>query len=378
MIHRFLSFLLLLLVGACTSRQPAIATVAEPAPATPAVKLEKHPKNIILMIGDGMGITQITAGMYSNGNKLFLEEFPIVGLHKPYSSSNLITDSAAGATAFASGVKTFNGAIGVASDSSSAKTILEEAEAQGLATGLLTTSTIVHATPAAFIAHTPSRNNMETIAASFLETEIDLFIGGGKKYFTERKDGRDLMSELREKGYYVSDYSQEEATELVMDYSQNLAYLTDRVDPKSQRKGRDFLRPAAMASTIFLKNRAKDKGFFLMIEGAQIDWGGHANSVNYIVSEMIDFDETIGAVLNFAKEDGETLVIVTADHETGGFAINPGSTMEKIKPGFTTEYHTGTLIPVFAYGPGSSLFSGIYENTAIYDKMKTAFGFVDQ
>jgi alkaline phosphatase len=115
-----------------------------------------------------------------------------------------------------------------------------------------------------------------------------------------------------------------------------------------------------------------------MIEGAQIDWGGHANSVDYIISEMIDFDETIGAVLNFAKEDGETLVIVTADHETGGFAINPGSTMEKIKPGFTTDYHTGTLIPVFAYGPGSSLFSGIYENTAIYDKMKAAFGFVDQ
>jgi alkaline phosphatase len=133
-----------------------------------------------------------------------------------------------------------------------------------------------------------------------------------------------------------------------------------------------------MASTYFLRKRGGDKGFFLMIEGAQIDWGGHANSSSYIISEMIDFDDTIGAVLDFAKEDGETLVIVTSDHETGGFAINPGSTMDKIKAGFTTEYHTGTLIPVFAYGPGASLFGGIYENTDIYHKMKAAFGFTDQ
>lgn len=379
MIRRLLFFFLIFLVWSCTSRPPAMNPSPEPpaAPA-PAVQLEKHPKNVILMIGDGMGITQITAGMYSNGNRLNLEEFPIVGLHKPYSSSNLITDSAAGATAFASGIKTYNGAIGVAPDTSSVPTILEEAEAQGYATGLIATSTIVHATPAAFIAHTSSRNNMEDIAEYFLKTEIDLFIGGGKKYFTERKDGRDLLAELTTKGYYASDYSQEAATELVMDPARNLAFLTDRVDPKSQKRGRDFLRPAAMASTYFLKKRGGDKGFFLMIEGAQIDWGGHANSSSYIISEMIDFDDTIGAVLDFAKEDGETLVIVTADHETGGFAINPGSTMEKIKAGFTTEYHTGTLIPVFAYGPGSSLFSGIYENTEIYHKMKLAFGFTDQ
>ncbi len=379
MIHRLLYFLLLSLVWSCTSRQPTLNPTPEPTPAAgPELKLEKHPKNIILMIGDGMGITQITAGMYSNGNRLHLEDFPIVGLHKPYSSSNLITDSAAGATAFASGVKTYNGAIGVAPDTSAVKTILEEAEANGLATGLIATSTIVHATPAAFIAHTSSRTNMEDIADYFLKTEIDLFIGGGKKYFTERKDGRDLLAELKAKGYYASDYTQEAATELVMDPSKNLAYLTDRVDPKSQRRGRDFLRPAAIASTYFLRKRGGDKGFFLMIEGAQIDWGGHANSSEYIISEMIDFDDAIGAVLDFAKEDGETLVIVTADHETGGFAINPGSTMEKIKPGFTTEYHTGTLIPVFAYGPGASLFSGIYENTDIYFKMKAAYGFTDQ
>ena len=111
-----------------------------------------------------------------------------------------------------------------------------------------------------------------------------------------------------------------------------------------------------------------------MIEGSQIDWGGHANDSDYIISEMIEFDKVIGKVLEFAKKDKETLVVVTADHETGGYAINPGSKMGKIEPGFTSDYHTGSLIPVFAFGPGAENFSGIYENTAIYGKMKEAAG----
>merc|ERR1712127_644568 len=144
-------------------------------------------KNVIFMVGDGMGVSQITAGMIKNNNHLNLERFPIVGLHKSYSSDNLITDSAAGATAFASGVKTYNGAIGVNPKKKPVKTILEECEEKGMATGMVTTSTIVHATPASFIAHQPSRKMYEEIAADFLKTEIDLFIGGGKKYFDRRE-----------------------------------------------------------------------------------------------------------------------------------------------------------------------------------------------
>ena len=112
-----------------------------------------------------------------------------------------------------------------------------------------------------------------------------------------------------------------------------------------------------------------------MVEGSQIDWGGHANDSKYITSEMIEFDNAIGAVLDFAKRDGQTLVIVTADHETGGYAINPTSTMDNIVAAFTTDKHTAALIPVFAWGPGEELFGGIYENTSIYDKMRQAFGF---
>lgn len=321
-----------------------------------------------------MGLTQISAGLYSNNNKLALEQFRQIGLHKSYSSDNLITDSAAGATAFACGQKTYNGAIGVDPDSLALTTILEEAEAKGLATGLVATSTIVHATPASFIAHVKSRRMYDEIAAQFLNTEIDYFVGGGKKYFDRREtDERNIIKELEAKGYQMSNYFVEELKDITLDTQKNFGYLTSDTDPIAVRQGRDYLLTASTKGIQFLKQKS-DKGFFIMIEGSQIDWGGHANNSEYIITEMIEFDRVIGEVLDFAKADGETLVIVTADHETGGYAINPGSEMGNIVPGFTSDYHTGTLIPVFAYGPGAELFSGIYENTAIYYKMKAALG----
>ncbi|MCC6726738.1 MAG: alkaline phosphatase, partial [Saprospiraceae bacterium] len=152
-------------------------------------------------------------------------------------------------------------------------------------------------------------------------------------------------------------------------------YFTADVEPLPVSQGRDYLEPASRLALDYL-SKQQEKGFFLMIEGSQIDWGGHANNSPYITSEVIDFDKAIGAVLDFAKKDGQTLVIVTADHETGGYAINPTSRMDSIVPAFTTEKHTAALIPVFAWGPGEELFSGIYENTSIYDKMRRALGFL--
>lgn len=369
--RKYLLLPLLLLLAACSPNTPPLtnSTLSNDEPV-----VRKHPKNIILMIGDGMGLTQITAGLYKNGKKLNLEKFPIVGLQKSYSGDNLVTDSAAGATAFSAGVKTYNGAIGVRMDSTAVKTILEEAEERGMATGMIATSTIVHATPAAFIAHVKSRNDYEDIAADFLKTNIDFFVGGGKSYFDKRKDGRDLIGELRSKNYFVSSTDEEDLTKVAVDFNRNFAFFTADADPAPVSKGRDYLTPATKLATLFLEKKS-DKGFFLMVEGSQIDWGGHGNNSDYIISEMIDFDKAIGAALDFAKEDGETLIVITADHETGGYAINTGSTMDNIIPRFTTKSHTAVLIPVFAYGPGSELFGGIYENTAIYDKMRLAFGF---
>ncbi len=375
--NAFLLLLLLAIVFSCKKYpKKEVPTGYEQPVKTSKVNkvVVKKPKNIILMIGDGMGLTQITAGMYINGNKLNLEEFKSIGLHKSYSSSDLITDSAAGATAFACGVKTYNGAIGVDADTMPVKTILEEAEERGLATGLVATSSIVHATPASFIAHAKQRKMYEDIALDFLDTEIDFFVGGGKKYFDQREDERDLLAELRSKGYQVSTYFDKDFRTVKPTTAKNFAYLTANGEPLPQRQGRSYLIPAIEKAPKFLKKRS-DKGFFLMIEGSQIDWGGHANDSEYIITEMIEFDKAIGEVLKFAKADGETLVIVTADHETGGYAINPGSTMDKIEPGFTSDYHTGVMIPVFAYGPGAEYFRGIYENTAIYEKMRAVFDF---
>jgi alkaline phosphatase len=334
----------------------------------------ERPKNIILMIGDGMGLTQITAGYYRNGDRLNLEKFPVIGIHKPYSSSDLITDSAAGATAFSTGVKTYNSAIGVDRDTAFLKTILEEAIQKEYATGLIATSKIVHATPAAFVAHVPDRYQYADIAKFFLLNQVDYFVGGGKKYFNEREDGLDLLKLLENKDYVISDYEKEKFTEVAIDFDKKYGYFTADDSPKKVSQGRDYLVAASKQAPLFLTRRS-EKGFFLMVEGSQIDWGGHDNDSEYIISEMINFDNAIGAILDFAKEDGETLVIVTADHETGGYAINKGSTRDSIIGRFTSDSHTASLIPVFAYGPGAELFGGIYENTAIYDKMKTAFGF---
>ncbi|MEO1259225.1 MAG: alkaline phosphatase [Bacteroidota bacterium] len=332
------------------------------------------PKNIILMVGDGMGLTQITAGMYINGNKLNLEEFKYIGLHKSYATDDLITDSAAGATAFASGTKTYNGAIGMDNEGKPVPTIMEEVEERGMSTGLVVTSSIVHATPACFFAHQKMRSYKEQIALDLLGLEVDFFVGGGKKYFNRRNaDERNLIEELKDKGYKMSDYFQKDFSDISINPNKNFGYFTADEEPIPAMQGRDYFVAASKAAVNFLDKHGEN-GFFLMIEGSQIDWGGHANNSDYIISEMIEFDEAIGKVLKFAKKDGETLVIVTADHETGGYAINPGSTMDSIVPAFTTDKHTAALIPVFAFGPGQELFRGIYENTAIYHKMKRALG----
>lgn len=371
------------LIAACTPPQ-YIAQKSLQNGVTTTQKVAKRPKNIILMIGDGMGLAQVTAGMYSNNNHINLEQFPVIGLHKNYpddEGDGLITDSAAGATSFACGVKTYNAAIGVGVDSLPRTTILELAERNGLATGLVATCNIQHATPASFIAHCKNRALFEDIALDFLKTDIDLFIGGGKQSFDNRKDGRNLLTELTQKGYYINDWTKADLDTLTFP-NQNIGFLTANMQPLMATQGRNYLPVASEKACNFLQKRSK-KGFFAMIEGSQIDWGGHAGNTDYIVGEMQDFDKAIGKVLDFAKRDGNTLVIVTADHETGGFSILKGSKMGKIVGGFgdpydektKSRYHTGVMIPVYAFGPGSELFGGIYENTAIFDKMKVLFGF---
>lgn len=344
------------------------APIDRPAPTT-------KPKNIVLLIGDGMGLSQISGAIYNSNKQLQFEKFPVIGFQKTFSKDNLITDSAASATAIATGVKTKNSSIGVDENEMPVTSILEEAESHGLATGLVATSSIVHATPASFIAHQRSRNLYEQIAEDFLKTDIDLFIGGGKQFFDRRNvDDRNLIEELKAKNYLVYDYFRHEIYQAKPDPKKNFAYFTADNQPVSAFQGRDYLPYVTEIALNFLDNRS-DKGFFMMIEGSQIDWSCHANQGIPLLAEIEDFDKAVEKVFEFAKKDGETLVIVTADHETGGCAINPGSKRKHLEMAFTTNGHTASMVPVFAYGPQAELFEGIYDNTGVYDRMKEALGF---
>lgn len=320
----------------------------------------QSPKNVILLIGDGMSATQIFAGLTANGGRLFLDNFKYVGFSKTQSANKYVTDSGAGGTAIATGKKANNSAIGVDSDNQPVPSIIEIAKRNGLATGIVVTTDITDATPADFIAHVPSRDMSEEIADAFIKSDVDIFIGAGEKHFTDRKDGRNLLTELATKGYKVCDT----ISEVVKIKEGRVAGLL--TEQRVDKRGDQLAKTTDVALNILKKN---PKGFFLMVEGSKIDDGGHDNNIQYVVEEMLDFDKAVGKALEFASQNGETLVVVTADHETGGLTLVDGDMRTGlVKAKFSTGGHTGVMVPVFAYGPGAELFSGINENTSFFDK----------
>ena len=352
-------------------RFPVYALIFLSAFQVNAQKKNEKPTNIILMIGDGMGVTQVYSGFTANKGQLNLFSCKSIGFSKTYSASDYITDSGAGGTAISTGHKTYNGAIGVDKDTVIAKTILEYAEEHGLATGLVSTSAITHATPASFIAHQAFRDDYEAIAADFLKTDIDVFIGGGINHFCVRKDKQDLVKELRKKGYQVI-FSMDSIKNVT---GGKLAGLTAKEHNPSMIDGRGDMLPTSTQTALNILAGNK-KGFFLMVEGSQIDWGGHGNNAIYVEKEMIDFDKAIGKALDFAKKDGHTLVLITADHETGGMSLVEGNLQQgTVVAKFSTTDHTGVMVPVFAFGPGAELFQGVQENTDLFEKMMKLFGF---
>ena len=328
-------------------------------------------KNIIFMIGDGMGLPAVYAAMTVSQVPLNFERCQYTGLAKTFSLDDYITDSAAGGTALSSGKKTRNGIIGQDTLGNKFKSILEFAEENGLATGLVSTSAITHATPASFIAHVPDRDLYEDIALEFLKTDIDVFIGGGINHFNHRADGLKLIDTLRNHGYEV-----DTTLETIMGAKGlKLAGLNVPEHNPYRLNGRGDMLPLSSQKAIDILSQ-NPKGFFLMIEGSQIDWAGHGNLQENLIDETLDFDKALGLVLDFAEKDGHTLVVVTADHETGGVTITGGDLeSHKIELSFSTKDHTAIMVPVYAYGPGAEKFSGIYDNTAIFNKFMELFGF---
>lgn len=328
------------------------------------------PKNIILLIGDGMGTSQVYAGYTAKKGVMNITGMPVTGFSVTNSASNYITDSGAGGTALSTGVKTKNGSIGVDVDGKPLKTILEMAEDKGLSTGLVSTSAVTHATPASFIAHTPSRSKYEDIAYDFLNTDIDVFIGGGYNHFARRADSLNLIDSLTARGYFIA----RDLKDVDVPSTQHLAALLADEHMPSMIKGRGDMLPDATELALKMLKRNK-KGFFIMIEGSMIDWAAHDNDAESIVKETVDFDNAVGKALQFAVKNGETLVIVTADHETGGLGINGGNLETgEIVAAFTSKDHTATMVPVFAYGPGAERFTGVQQNTDIFKKCVQLLG----
>ena len=326
-------------------------------------------KNIILMIGDGMGLGQISGARTMQDDHLNMLRCKNVGIQATQSADNYVTDSGASATAIGCGQKTNHYSIGVDVNQNPLTSILEIARQHGLATGITVTSIINHATPAAFYAHNPDRFDYEDIALQLISSDIDFFSGGGRDYFDNRSDGLNLIDSLISRNYQVVDN-----LSTITGNKKVAAILAEGHLPKYSDGRGDLLPNSVTIAINQLKNN--ENGFFLMVEGSQIDWGGEANDQDYLIKEMFDFDKAVGIAIDFAVADGNTLVIITGDHETGGFALLGGNQSNNtIEGGFISLGHTGTMIPVFAYGPGSDEFRGIYENTEIFEKMKGYFGF---
>jgi len=383
-------------------------------------------KNVIFLIGDGMGLAHVTLTSYFVGKPLEMMKMSYSGLAYTYSANSFVTDSAAAGTALATGYKTFNGMLGMTPDGKPVMTLFEAAKKVGKATGVVTTTRVTHATPAAFYAHVKDRDEEKEIARQLVVgTTIDVAFGGGMKHFSE-----ELFEKAKANGFTIVTTREEllnldpSAVKRVLGIfaRSHLSYYVDGEDRPS------LAEMTGKAIEILSKN---EEGFFLMVEGGRIDHAAHGNDVVAMIYDTIEFDEAVKVALEFAKKDGDTLVVVTADHETGGLGLSNGEyaidveklrsypkisiekLMKEITPdnfkeaikkyygidlsdeevealkkafeegeyvpsntigeiisahaliGWTTHTHTGIMVPVFAEGPGAEKFTGIMENVEI-------------
>ena len=319
-------------------------------------------RNIILMIGDGMGLEHISCALVLNHGKLNMTSMPVTGLSLTTSADNLITDSAAGGTALASGQKTANGHVGVTPDGLPLESLLEKASASGRLTGVVTTCRLNDATPAAFCCHEPDRDDAESIVADYLDCGVDYIAGGGLRYWRDRSDGRDIISEMAARGYEVALSPEALAA---ADRLPVLGLLADLELPVALKRG-DLYRDMVSHGLSLLSSSSSASGFVMVLEGSCIDDWSHAGRLDLAMEELLDFDRTVGDVLEWAAADGHTLVVVTADHATGALTLRGGDLNEgRIEAVFGSDSHNGIAVPYFVYGPCSDRFGGVMENSAL-------------
>jgi len=391
-------------------------------------------KNVIFFIGDGMGPNQMLVSSYLEGRELYMMQMPYTGYAITYSADSNVTDSAAAGTALATGYKTNNGFIGVLPEGEIVSTIAEVLDQQGYKTGVVATSRITHATPASYYGHVLDRDEEDKLAEQLVNGSLDVVLGGGWRNFdsSRRADGKDLISVAKGNGFDYITTKQE-----LMAYSGEKVlglFSSSHMNSVTERTASEPLLPEMTAKAIEILSK-DDAPFFLMVEGSQIDWESHDNDVFGVWKETVEFDEAVKVALDFAKENPDTLVIVTADHETGGLGLSTGGytmDLEKVRTyqkttdwvvansknteelksnvkeyygfelseeevayleaagnkiealaeitsaraslGWTTHDHTGALVPVFAFGPGAERFVGIMDNTDLPRKVTSLLG----
>ncbi len=381
-------------------------------------KSDKLAKNAIFFIGDGMGPAQMTAGrLYKGGSfyKMNYEKFEFTGFSKTYSSDNYTTDSAAGATALAAGVKSYNGSISMSDPkwekskkARELETLADLAKAQGKSVGIITTTRITHATPACYFAHVLNRNSDSEIAQQRLESHVDLWIGRGRNHFftksigEKRSDGRNILNLMKEKGAYTPS-SLDQIKKIENLDNQILALFSDshieyKQTGKSEAKLDDMVKEAIRLLS------QNPKGYFLLVEGGRVDHASHINHEERMMAEMVDLDDAIGYAMDNVNLD-DTLIVLTADHETAGVAISgygphksaegknilgkttPRGKGETIRPilswatgpgqslsSMHSAAHTAVDVPIGAIGVGASQFTGWMDNTQIALNIAEAMG----
>jgi Alkaline phosphatase len=321
--------------------------------------VDNEVRNVIIMIGDGMGLEQVSCAWVVNHGKLNLDRFPTVGLSRTYCTNELITDSGAGGTALAIGQKTGYSHVGTAADSTGVPSVLVKAQELGKKTGVVVTCHFADATPCDFCCHNEYRYNQDDLIADYVTCGVDYLAGGGLDWFTvNRKDGRDITKEMAAAGYTVA--LTEDA--LMKAELPVIGILAPDNLPVAMERG-DLYRHSVARGLDILSRESGDKGFVMMLEGSCIDDWLHGNDIGKAMEELLDFDRTIGDVLQWAAADGHTLVVVTADHNTGALTLQDGNLEEgRIGVAFGSESHNGIAVPFYAWGPGSDAFTGIREN----------------
>lgn len=356
---------------------------------------QQKPKNVIYLIGDGMGFGAVSSLLLAEEGQTGFEMSPVIGLNETQSANNYVTDSPAGGTALATGTRTCNGFLGVDPDTVQLTSVLKKAQAMGKKTGIVVNTTLTEATPGAFYAGVPSRSMGYKIAEQFCESNVDVAIGAGLSVFINRPDSVDLTATLINKGYNVYlDWksvlnTQSEKFVGILEMSDvhrrnkssnteakaaegdavclaaKLAADAGNLDTTRFSEPTVYLEKASVKALEQLSKNAPE-GFFLMIESAIIDGYGHNNDSEGMVEEMKEFNGLLKALVAYVNAHPETLLVVTADHETGGTGVGynsyPVGGTSPVTLTFSTKGHTGTVVPIFAYGPGAEKFQGIFKN----------------